>query len=215
MAEALTDYLNKHAKKTNLKVQYLHSGVDTLDRSDILTDLRKGKYDVLVGINLLREGLDLPEVSLVAILDADKQGFLRSVTSLIQTMGRAARHIDGQVIMYADKTSYSMKEAIKEINRRRLIQEKHNLKHKIRPKSILKPIKKAMIKRLPKETVVSSIVQVSKNQAIDLTKINPKSLTPFDKENLKKSLTKKMRQAAKNMNFELAIAIRDTIAKLN
>ena len=215
MAEALTEYLNKHSKKTGLKVQYLHSGVDTLDRSDILEDLRKGKYDVLVGINLLREGLDLPEVSLVAILDADKQGFLRSTTSLIQTMGRAARHIDGHVIMYADKKSDAMKEAIKEITRRRNIQLRHNKKHHITPKSIQKPIKKSMIKRLPKDTPTSSVIQLSKHEAVDLKQVKASSLTPMDKTKLTKSLTRKMREAAKNMDFEQAITIRDVIAKLS
>jgi excinuclease ABC subunit B len=215
MAEALTDYLNKDADKTKLKVQYLHSDIDTLDRLDILQDLRTGKYDVLVGINLLREGLDLPEVSLVAILDADKQGFLRSTTSLIQTMGRASRHLNGQVIMYADKITDSMKSAMSEVDRRRIIQTKYNRAHGITPKSIVKSIKKNLIKRLPKKTITSSIVQISKDEAVDLNNIKPSSLTPLDKQKIIKGLNREMKQASKSMNFELAIIIRDTIEKLS
>src|SRR5690606_14745737 len=137
MAEDLTDYF----KEIGIKVTYLHSDIDTLERMKIIRDLRLGKYDVLVGINLLREGLDLPEVSLVAILEADKEGFLRSETSLIQTIGRAARNASGQVIMYADTITHSMKKAIDETNRRRRIQAKYNEEHNIIPKTIVKGVR--------------------------------------------------------------------------
>jgi len=222
MAEALTDYLNDENKLkklvTNLKVlpkaQYLHADIATLDRTDILQDLRKGEYDVVVGINLLREGLDLPEVSLVAILDADKEGFLRSTTSLIQTMGRAARHQDGLVIMYADKTTKSMKAAIAEVTRRRNIQLKYNRKHNITPKSIQKPIRDQLIKRNKPQNPRASVIQLSKKEVIDLANFNPSSLTPQDKKKLIRSLTRKMNSAAKQLDFELAALLRDTIEKL-
>ena len=141
MAEELSDYLSEKG----IKVQYLHSDVDTFDRLEILRDLRLGKYDVLVGINLLREGLDLPEVSLVAILDADKEGYLRSETALMQTMGRAARHVEGMVIMYADVKTGSMKRAIEEVKRRRKIQEGYNQQHHITPESIQKEISQSLV----------------------------------------------------------------------
>ena len=140
-AEDLSAYLEKQG----LKVHYLHSDVKTLERGDILDNLRRGKYDVLVGINLLREGLDLPEVSLVAILDADKEGFLRSDVTLIQTMGRAARHVEGRVIMYADKITGSMKRALDEVKRRRIYQKRMNKKMGITPKSIQKPIRQRLV----------------------------------------------------------------------
>ena len=142
MSEELTDYL----LEKGIKVQYLHSEIDTLKRVEILRDLRKGEYDCVVGINLLREGLDLPEVSLVAILDADKQGFLRNETTLIQTMGRAARHVDGQVIMYADRESEAMKHAIQESARRRKVQLAYNKKHGIKPRSITKEFYEPIVK---------------------------------------------------------------------
>ena len=144
MAEDLTE----HYKELNVKVAYLHSDIDTLERVDIIRDLRMGKYDVLIGINLLREGLDIPEVSLVAILDADKEGFLRSTRSLIQTMGRAARHVNGEVILYAEKITDSMRNAIAETNRRRTVQEEYNKKHNITPMSIKKNIQAALRDRV-------------------------------------------------------------------
>ncbi|MDZ7586335.1 MAG: helicase-related protein, partial [Patescibacteria group bacterium] len=198
-AEALTDYLNQHTQDLKIKVQYLHADVHTLDRSDILADLRKGVYDVLVGINLLREGLDLPEVSLVAILDADKAGFLRSTTSLIQTMGRAARHINGEIYLYADQTTDSMRLAIKEVSRRRRIQLNYNRKNKISPRSINKPFRRELINRLKPDLP---------------WEIDPRQMTPLDKQTAIRSLTRRMNQAAKNMDFETAALLRDQIIKL-
>ena len=186
LAEEITDYL----VEKGIKTQYLHSEIKTMQRPEILKDFRKGKYDVLVGINLLREGLDLPEVSLVAILDADKEGFLRNETTLIQTMGRAARHISGRVILYADKTTLSMKSAIDEINRRRKIQEAYNKKNKITPKTIITNIREWGF---------------SKEEEI---------ADEFGFIQDKKLLEKEMKIAAKNLNFERAAEIRDLIEKM-
>lgn len=193
MSEDLTDYL----KEIDVKVTYLHSDVDTLDRTDILRDLRLGVYDVVVGINLLREGLDLPEVSLVAILDADKEGFLRSEQALIQTVGRAARHVEGRVIMYADSITGSMDRTIKETNRRRKLQTEYNLKHKITPKGISRAIEKGMRPDLPEE---------AKNAKLNLKKI-PKD----EYGQLIKDLTGQMELAAANLQFEQAAELRDII----
>jgi len=193
-AEALAEFIN--AEK--IKVQYLHSDIDTLDRSDTLTQLRQGNYDVLVGINLLREGLDLPEVSLVAILDADKAGFLRSSTSLIQTMGRASRHLNGKVIMYADQTTKAMEQAIREVKRRRQVQLAYNRQHHLQPSSIIKPIRQELIKR-------------NQPKNIDPFLQNLNNLTPQDKLKLIPQLKKQMKLAARQMNFELAAQIRDQI----
>ena len=190
MAEELTKYL----EKVGIKVAYLHSEVKTLDRLKIIRDLRLKKYDVLVGINLLREGLDIPEVSLVAILDADKQGFLRSERSLIQTIGRAARNANGKVIMYADTISDSMDLAIKETERRRNIQEKYNQEHNIVPKTIIKEIR----------DIISNI---------DTTK-EEKKLTKKDKENMIIKIEKEMQEAAKNLDFERATELRDILFEL-
>ncbi len=198
MAEDLSEYLDEKG----IKVHYLHADVATLDRTDILEDLRTGKYDVIVGINLLREGLDLPEVSLVAVLDADKEGFLRSQTSLIQTMGRAARHINGQVIMYADKVTGSMERAIAEVSRRRQVQIAYNKKHNITPKSINKPIRQKLIEREAKE------------KQEEVLKVNPQELTPQDRKLLLLRLNKDMHQAARDLDFELAAKIRDKIKEL-
>lgn len=199
MAEDLTEYL----EDLNIKVQYLHSDVDTLERTDILRDLRLGVYDVLVGINLLREGLDLPEVSLVAILDADKEGFLRSSSALIQTIGRAARHQEGRVVMYADKITDSMKRAIDETNRRRLIQENYNLKNNITPKSISKDITQSM------STEINSETREAKKAKIDLDKI-PKD----EYRALINDLTAQMKIASANLEFEKAADLRDLIKRI-
>lgn len=196
MSEDLTDYL----KELNIKVAYLHSDVDTLDRTDILRDLRLGVYDVLVGINLLREGLDLPEVSLVAILDADKEGFLRSAQALIQTVGRAARHIDGRVIMYADKITESMRRTISETERRRVIQEAYNTEHGITPQGISRTVEKGMRPDLPEE---------AKRAKLNLNKI-PKD----EYKHLIKDLSGQMDLAAANLEFEKAAELRDIIADI-
>ena len=188
MAEELTNYL----KKLDIKVTYLHTEVKTLERLKIIADLRKGKYDVLVGINLLREGLDIPEVSLVAILDADKQGFLRSERSLIQTIGRAARNANGKVIMYADTISESMDKAILETNRRREIQEKYNLEHHIIPKTIIKEIRE----------VVTNNKEIEKE---------PSKMSKKDKQKLMVEIEKEMKEAAKNLDFERAMELRDIL----
>lgn len=196
MSEDLTEYL----QELNIKVAYLHSDVDTLDRTDILRDLRLGVYDVLVGINLLREGLDLPEVSLVAILDADKEGFLRSEQALIQTVGRAARHVEGRVIMYADTVTRSMKRTIDETNRRRAIQEAYNQEHGIIPTGISKAIEKGLRPDLPEE---------AKKAKLDLKKI-PKD----EYKHLIKDLSAQMDLAAANLEFEKAAELRDIIADI-
>jgi excinuclease ABC subunit B len=196
MSEDLTEYL----KELNVKVAYLHSDVDTLDRTDILRDLRLGVYDVLVGINLLREGLDLPEVSLVAILDADKEGFLRSETALVQTVGRAARHVEGRVIMYADHATNSMQRAIDETNRRRAIQEAYNKEHNITPTGISRAVEKGMRPDLPGE---------AKKAKLDLKKI-PKD----EYKSLVRDLTSQMDLAAANLEFEKAAELRDIITDI-
>ena len=203
MAEELSSYLEEQ----NIKVAYLHSDIQTLERQDILDRLRRGEYDVLVGINLLREGLDLPEVSLVAILDADKEGFLRSKTSLIQTMGRAARHIDSQVIMYADNVTKSMKNAILEVERRRNIQLKYNKKYNKKPIGIKKGIRARLVEEdLSKNTYqdLNYLLALSKKEVI----------LPDEKESLIKKLRKEMKTAAENLNFEKAAMIRDQIKLL-
>ncbi len=199
MAEELADYL----LEAGIKTHYLHSEVDTLERVEILRDLRLGVYDVIVGINLLREGLDLPEVSLVAILDADKEGYLRSKGALIQTMGRAARHIEGKVIMYADTVTLSMKEAIDEINRRRKIQEDYNEEHGITPKGIIKAVRD-ITERIKAEAVAE------KREAY----YAEKPLTRDGITRLVKELESQMKQAAKAMEFEKAALIRDRIIEL-
>lgn len=196
MAEDLTEFL----QELKIKVTYLHSDVDTLDRTDILRDLRMGTYDVLIGINLLREGLDLPEVSLVAILDADKEGFLRSEQALVQTIGRAARHIEGRVLMYADRITGSMERAIGETNRRRTIQEDYNKKHGITPEGIAKAIDKGMRADVPGSEKVKKL---------DLKKI-PKD----EYGHIIRELTSQMDLAAANLEFEKAAELRDSIAQI-
>lgn len=208
-AEDLSSYLEEQG----LKVHYLHSDVKTLDRGDILDDLRKGNYDVLVGINLLREGLDLPEVSLVAILDADKEGFLRSDVTLIQTMGRAARHVEGHVIMYADKITGSMERALSEVKRRRKYQIAYNKKHHITPKTVQKPIRERLIEK-EKESYVNRILTNKESTYMKLPHLDLEGLTPMDKKRLIKNLRREMLLAAQDLNFELAAEIRDKIKEI-
>jgi len=196
MSEDLTDYL----QEAGIKVQYLHSEVLTLDRIEILNDLREGVYDVVVGINLLREGLDLPEVSLVVILDADKEGFLRGETALIQTIGRAARHVEGRVIMYADRVTRSMKAAIDTTTERRVIQQAYNDAHGITPEGIMK----ALAERTPAEPIIRP-----EDRPIDAESI-PKE----ERVHLIKELTDQMELASKNLQFEKAAALRDQIDEL-
>ena len=198
-AEELTDYLSG----VKIRVKYLHSDVITLERAEIVHDLRAGMFDVLVGINLLREGLDMPEVSLIAILDADKEGFLRSDTSLIQTIGRAARNVHGKVILYADRVTDSMRRAMDETSRRRKIQEDYNARFRITPRTIEKPI--APLIDLP----LKKSEKKPKSTAELL-----KKLSPAQKRNLVKSLTAQMRDASKNLEFERAAELRDLILKL-
>lgn len=206
MSEELTTFL----KDKGLKVAYLHSEVETLDRTDILEDMRRGTYDVVVGVNLLREGLDLPEVSLVVILDADKEGFLRSRTSMIQTMGRTARHIQGKVIMYADRITDSMRAAIDEVERRREIQTRYNEEHGITPQAINKKIKEKLIEREKAELEDVRDKRVQKTYA-DAVKGD---ILPEDKNKLVNYLTKKMKEAAKEFRFEEAAVLRDKISEL-
>lgn len=200
------------------KVAYLHSDIDTLERSDILDSLRLGEFDVLVGINLLREGLDLPEVTLVAILEADKEGFLRSRTSLIQTMGRAARHEHGKVILYADKHSKAMVAALDEVNRRRSVQAAYNATHGITPASISKPVREKLLdKEVETEAQKATIKPLKSFSALGwetIDDINPGSLTPQDVSKLVKDLTKEMKKAAADWDFELAANYRDAIKRL-
>ncbi len=193
MAEDLTEYL----KNLSIKVRYMHHDIDTIERMEIVRDLRLGKFDVLVGINLLREGLDIPEVSLVAILDADKEGFLRSETSLIQTIGRAARNANGEVIMYADSVTPSMERALDETYRRRKIQMAYNKEHGITPKTIVKS--------------VAEILEISSKDTIDK---KGRRLSDMEKQKLIKAYTAEMKQAAKLLEFEQAALLRDKIAKL-
>lgn len=205
MSEDLTDYL----KDLGLKVKYLHSDIKTLERTQIIHELRLGKFDVLVGINLLREGLDIPEVSLVAILDADKEGFLRNERSLIQTIGRAARNANGQVIMYADTITASMQAAIDETKRRREIQEAYNQAHHIVPKTIIKPIQEAITAVKPAEDAGEI------EHDTEFTVKDFKALAKDEQQNLLAELTEQMRSAAKRLDFEQAATLRDTIMELN
>ena len=200
LTKRMAEDLSEHLKDRGVKTAYIHSDVDTLERGDILRDLRAGVYDVLVGINLLREGLDLPEVSLVAILDADKEGFLRSESALIQTIGRAARHEEGHVIMYADHITESMEHAISETNRRREIQQEYNKKHNITPHSVKKEISQGLRAIIPEK---------EKENKLNLKKV-PKEEVP----NLIKELESQMRLAAANLEFEKAADYRDLIDKI-
>jgi excinuclease ABC subunit B len=208
-AEDLAQYLDEHG----INVAYLHSDVKTLERTDILDNLRTGKYDCIVGVNLLREGLDLPEVSLVAILDADKEGFLRSEVSLVQTMGRAARHVEGEVILYADNITGSIKRALTEIRRRRKYQIKMNKKLGITPRSIKKPIREKLID-LEGVPQVEKLFDKSATTYAQLPDIDTDGLTPMDKRKLVIKLRREMKLAAKDLNFELAAEIRDKIKEI-
>ena len=204
MSEDLTDYL----KDLGLKVKYLHSDIKTLERTQIIRDLRLGKFDVLVGINLLREGLDVPEVSLVAILDADKEGFLRNERSLIQTIGRAARNEHGAVIMYADTVTESMQKAIDETKRRRSIQMKYNEEHHITPKTIIKPIQDAISATKPSEDTGEQ------EDSAEFTTRDFAKLKRADQEKMVAELTEQMQSAAKRLDFEQAATLRDTVMEL-
>jgi excinuclease ABC subunit B len=192
MAEDLTDYY----AKIGIKVRYLHSEVSTLDRIEIIDDLRRGEFDCLVGVNLLREGLDLPEVSLIGILDADKEGFLRSETSLIQTIGRAARNIDGQVIIYADKITRSVESAVNITNQRRKMQMEYNLKHNITPRSVFRALKEKQKK--DKIELIDDIENIPKDELYLLIK----------------DLEHQMKLASSELDFERAAKIRDKITVL-
>ena len=198
MAEDLTDYM----KDLGIRVKYLHSDIDTLERTEIVRDLRMNVFDVLVGINLLREGLDIPEITLVAILDADKEGFLRSETSLIQTIGRAARNTQGHVIMYADNMTDSMDKAITETNRRRAIQQKYNEDHGITPQTIKKAVRDLI-------SISNTAEKDEKQLTKDLESMTKKELTA-----LVSKLTKKMHTAAADLNFELAAQLRDEMIEV-
>ena len=198
MAEELTDYM----KDLGIRVKYLHSDIDTLERSEIIRDMRLDVFDVLVGINLLREGLDIPEISLVAILDADKEGFLRSETSLIQTIGRAARNAEGHVIMYADVITDSMRRAIDETLRRRELQETYNKEHGITPKTIKKAVR--------------DLISISKEVAKTQKKLEKdmESMSREELEELIGKIQKQMKAAAVDLNFEMAAELRDQMIEL-
>ena len=198
MAEDLTEYM----KELGIRVRYLHSDIDTLERTEIIRDMRLDVFDVLVGINLLREGLDIPEITLVAILDADKEGFLRSETSLIQTIGRAARNAEGHVIMYADNWTDSMKTAVEETERRRAIQEAYNEEHGITPRTIQKAVR--------------DLISISKEVARTEKQLekDPESMTKEELEKLIGQVQKQMKKAAADLNFEQAAELRDKMIEL-
>ena len=202
MAEDLTEYM----RQLDIKVKYLHSDIDTLERIEIVRDLRMGVFDVLVGINLLREGLDIPEITLVAILDADKEGFLRSETSLIQTIGRAARNVDGHVIMYADTITKSMDVALKETNRRRTIQDEYNKAHGITPESIKKEIRDIIS--------LEADAEASKEEKRLQYAKEPESMTAKELKEEIARITKRMNKAAAELNFEEAAKLRDELKEL-
>lgn len=201
MAEDLTDYM----RQLDIKVKYLHSDIDTLERIEIVRDLRMGVFDVLVGINLLREGLDIPEITLVAILDADKEGFLRSETSLVQTIGRAARNVDGHVIMYADTITGSMQRAIDETNRRRSIQDAYNKEHGITPETIKKEVR---------DIISLEAADEAEKEKSDKNKKDPESMTKKELKEEIARLSKRMNKAAAELNFEEAAVLRDELKKL-
>jgi len=204
LTKKMSEDLSAYLKEMGLKVEYLHSEIKTLERIEIIRELRKGTYDVLIGINLLREGLDIPEVSLVAILDADKEGFLRSERSLIQTIGRAARNANGHVIMYADHVTDSMKKAIDETKRRRALQMAYNEEHGITPQTI--------IKKIPDVIRATQVAEEEESYVTKATK--GKKLTKAEREQLLASLEVEMKEAAKALDFERAAELRDTIFEL-
>jgi excinuclease ABC subunit B len=209
MAEDLTEYLHENG----VRVRYMHSDIDTIERIEILRDLRLGEFDVLIGINLLREGLDLPEVSLVAILDADKEGFLRSVTSLVQTIGRAARNVDGQVIMYADTVTDSMQRAISETNRRRGLQQQYNIDNGINPQTIRKAVTDILASLRPSE---GAPVPGSdrRNTRRDKVRSDLADLPSDELARLVLTLEEEMKEAAADLRFEYAARLRDEIKEL-
>jgi excinuclease ABC subunit B len=204
MAEDLTDYLSG----LGLKVRYIHSEVETIERVEILTQLRQGDFDILVGINLLREGIDLPEVSFIAILDADKIGFLRSLTSLVQIIGRAARNAAGKVIMYADRMSDAMAEAIAETDRRRKVQMVYNKAHGITPTTVKKAIADILVRHAEEDKGAAAA-------SIEVLKKSYNVLIPAQRKQLVRALENEMLEHAKNLEFEQAAAIRDEIAKIH
>jgi excinuclease ABC subunit B len=201
MAEDLTEYY----QKMGLRVQYLHSDIDAIERVEIIRQLRLGSFDILVGINLLREGLDIPECSLVAILDADKEGFLRSQTSLVQTIGRAARNIDGTVILYADRTTPSIEFALKETERRRAIQEAYNTEHGITPATVVKNIQSPLYQAEQMDYFEIKVADKKGKQAAVDEKALPKEIDRVEKA---------MRKAAKDLDFEKAAELRDRLTEL-
>jgi excinuclease ABC subunit B len=201
MAEELAGYLNE----VGVRAHYLHAEIETLERIEILRDLRMGVYDAVVGINLLREGLDLPEVSLVAILDADKEGFLRSEQALIQNMGRAARHLEGKVILYANKMTPAMKGAIAETERRRSIQQAHNEQHNIQPTAIVKQIR---------DLTDRIRANVEEESGMKGAAVNPEMLPKEELHKMVKALEKEMKEAARALEFEKAAALRDQLFEL-
>jgi excinuclease ABC subunit B len=204
LTKKMSEDLSQYYLEVGVRCRYLHSDIETLERVRILRDLRRGEFDVLIGINLLREGLDLPEVSLVAILDADKEGFLRSRTSLIQTMGRAARHLEGKAILYADVITNSMREAIEETSRRRAVQEEYNREHGITPESIHKPVDMALVKMVEADYSTVTIDETDFEEFKDEAQV--RELIP--------KLEAKMREAAANFEFELAAKLRDRLRTL-
>jgi excinuclease ABC subunit B len=207
MAEDLTEYYHEH----NVRVRYLHSDIDTVERVEIIRDLRKGVFDVLIGINLLREGLDIPEVSLVAILDADKEGFLRSTRSLIQTIGRASRNLNGRVILYADRETRSIKAAIEETYRRREKQHLHNIENNISPKSIIKPVKDIIDGVTANDSLWNDMPEGERVAEGDEEYYRQ---SPKDLGKLLKKLEKEMYAYAKNLEFEAAASVRDRINRI-
>jgi excinuclease ABC subunit B len=209
MSEDLTEYLDENG----VRVRYLHSDIETVERVEIIRDLRLGKFDVVVGINLLREGLDMPEVSLVAILDADKEGFLRSERSLIQTMGRAARNLNGRAILYADRMTGSMERAIAETDRRRERQTAHNKAHNITPRGVQKSVQDIMegARRMPTrgKSKAEKVAESQENYIADIAKLSPAALARKLKQ-----MEAKMIEHAKNLEFEDAAALRDQVTEI-